>query len=229
MPQANKSWIALGGILIGAVAALILSYGRMQAAEKRASVAEGRALAAIESDVQHKRAADDALNLAKAKDSELESQRNATEHWRAEAERWRVPPAPPKPPANSAIAVTELRAVGLSSVQEAPIGVALNLTDAGLVNLWGIERPILLNKQIAQSALIEGLDLQVGTLTTQKALLTTATQELQAGNKDLRVAAEQFKAAYADTGKALTIERRLGKVKIGAAVVVTYFIARGLK
>jgi hypothetical protein len=125
--------------------------------------------------------------------------------------------------------VAELRAVGLSSVQEAPIGVAFNLADAGLVNRWGTERPILLNKQIAQSALIEGLDLQVGTLTTQKGLLITATQELQAGNKDLTVAAEQYRVAYKDTEKALTIERRLGKVKIGAAVVLTYFISRGLK
>lgn len=229
MPQESKLWIALGGVLIGAAAVGILTTGQMQMAEKRASVAEGRALSAIESGTRHERTANAAIAKLVELDKELEIQRGDAEHWRKEAARWKIPPVPPVPPTDSPTAVAELHAVGLPSAQESPLGVALNLPDAGLVNRWGTERPVLLHKQIAQSALIEGLDLQVGTLTAQRGLLITATQEFAAGNKDLTVAVEQYRVAYKNTEKALTLERRLGKVRIGAAVVITYFVARSLK
>lgn len=219
----GNSWIAVGGIAVGAGLATLFFLSRMDASVQRAADAEKRALVLIEKSTGHERRANELEGQKAALEVSLATAGTTAERWRREAERLKVPTGPVAVPPDAATAKAELRSVGLESATEAPTGVALGLGDCGTVFRWGTEVPILRNKQIAQEGLIKGLDTQVGILTTQKGLSEAATQELRAALGDSRLASDQYRVAYESTDKALKIEKRWGKVKvIGTAALAGY-------
>jgi hypothetical protein len=225
-PRSNLIAAAVGAVL-GILLTVAIGYGRVRSLESQSSVAEGRATAALISAEGHEAAAAVLRGqLAETETREAQFKADA-ERWRKVAGGFKIPDPPPIPE-TSPQAVARLRSVGLASTTEDPLGVALALGDAGTVHTWGLTIPVLENKQIALQGLIAGLDGQVGTLTQGKGILVAENLELRAGNKDLRIASDQFKVAYEKTDKALTWERRIGKVKVGGAIVVTYFVTKAL-
>jgi len=216
----GKSWIVLAALALGVVIGLTFTFGRIGAAEKRAAVAEGRALEAIQRATGHERAANELKAQNGALEAKFRSQVVAADEWRRRAQAAQVPG--PRPiPQDPQVAAFDLRSVGLPSALALSDGTSLNLKDSGTVIGWGFEVPALRQKQIAQSGLIGALDSQVGTLSSQKALSFAENGELRAANGDLRLAADQYKVAYDQTGEALKAERRIGTWKIIGTATVT--------
>jgi hypothetical protein len=219
MPLNGKSWFLLVSLALGFGLGVVYMKGGKGAAEKRAAVAEGRALGAIERATGHERRADDLKAQTGALEAKLTAAELASASWRRQVEE-AVVPGPTPVPQDPQVAAIGLRSVGLHSALALPDGVKLDLLDSGMVHDWGIQVPALRQQSIAQLSLIAGLDSQVGILSSQKTLLGSENVELRAANKELRVGADQFKVAYEQTDKALKIERRWGPLKVGAAAVI---------
>jgi len=233
MPRLNgNTWIALTSLGIGMGLGIIFMAGGLKNARDRAATAEKTALVAIERSAGHERAANALRSRNAALEAEYQSQVDATEIWRKRAAAVTVPKPQPPPP-DSPTAVAQLHSVGLASTEPNPLGIAMNLQDAGAVRDWGLRIPALESRQIALEGTVKGLDTQVGTLGQQKTVLQGENQELRAANGDLRIAADQFRVAYDESEKAARIEKRMVTLKITGTFVlaggVGYLIGKNVK